>query len=178
MRLDELPTFASHDTVHVVVESPRGSATKLKYDRTLGALTLSRALPTGLTYPHDWGFVPGTQASDGDPVDALVVSDCGTAPGIVIACRVLGVLEVTQNRRDAEGRERNDRLVVVPESAHRFETITDVFMLPHRARDEIASFFVQATAFEGKDVQVLGWKGPADALALVRSSAKRPTQAR
>lgn len=34
-------------------------------------------------------------------------------------------------------------------------------------RDEIAAFFIEATAFEDKDVQVLGWQGPEQALALL-----------
>jgi Inorganic pyrophosphatase len=84
----------------VVVESPRGSSVKLKYDRELGVMTLSRPLPTGLVYPHDWEFVPGTSASDGDPVDALIVSDGGTASGVVVTCRPLGVLEVDQKKRN------------------------------------------------------------------------------
>ena len=99
MQLDQIPTFDKDGAIYVVVESPRGSSVKLKYHRQLGALTLSRPLPAGLTYPHDWGFVPGTLASDGDPVDALVLSDVGTAPGVVIACRPIGVLEIEQNRR-------------------------------------------------------------------------------
>ena len=90
MRLDEIPTFADDGhAFRVVVESPRGSSVKLKYDRELGVMTLSRPLPTGLVYPHDWGFVPGTSASDGDPVDALIVSDGGSASGVVVTCRAL-----------------------------------------------------------------------------------------
>ena len=42
-----------------------------------------RPLPTGVLNPHDWGVVPGTSASDGDPVDALIFSDGGTD------CRIL-----------------------------------------------------------------------------------------
>jgi inorganic pyrophosphatase len=120
MRLDEIPTFADDGKAfRVVVESPRGSSVKLKYDRELGVMTLSRPLPTGVVYPHDWGFVPGTSASDGDPVDALIVSDGGTAPGVVVTCRPLGVLEVDQKKRTGGGRERNDRIIAVPESARR-----------------------------------------------------------
>ena len=178
MRLDEIPTFGKDGALHVVIESPRGSAVKLKYDREFGALMLSRPLPAGLTYPHDWGFVPGTQASDGDPVDALVLSDVGTAPGVVIACRPLGVLEIEQNRRTGEGRERNDRIIAVPQSAHRFDSLDDVFGLPQRAREEIAAFFIQATVFERKDVTVLGWQGPNRAFTLIGRDGRTPPAAR
>src|SRR6185436_12348193 len=70
--LGSLPTFAGNDSCHVVVESPRGSAVKFKYDPERSAFMLSRPLPAGLTYPHDWGFVPSTHASDGDPLDAMI----------------------------------------------------------------------------------------------------------
>jgi inorganic pyrophosphatase len=167
MDLHEIPAFGEGGTIHVVVESPRGSTVKLKYDRHLGALTLSRPLPAGLSYPHDWGFVPSTHASDGDPVDALVLSDVGTAPGVVIACRPIGVLEIEQNRRRGSGRERNDRIIAVPQGAARFDSLRDVFELSERTRDEIAEFFVHASAFERKALTVLGWGGPDRAFALV-----------
>jgi inorganic pyrophosphatase len=168
MRLDQIPPLVDGGTAfRVVVESPRGSAVKLKYDRELGAMTLSRPLPTGVVYPHDWGFVPGTEASDGDPVDAMILSDGGTAPGVVVTCRALGVLEVDQKRRGDDGRERNDRIIAVPQSAHRFDAVPDVFALAARLRAEIEAFFVQVTAFEGKDIKILGWKGPSHAAALL-----------
>jgi inorganic pyrophosphatase len=168
MQLDKIPSFVDGGKAfRVVVESPRGSSMKLKYDSELGAMTLSRPLPIGVVYPHDWGFVPGTQAADGDPIDALILSDGATAPGVVVVCRALGVLEVDQKRRAGEGRERNDRIIAVPQTAHRFGELADVFGLSERVREEIATFFVAVTALEGKDVKILGWKGPSEAAALL-----------
>jgi inorganic pyrophosphatase len=62
-----------------VVECPRGSAVKLKYEPRLGAFTVSRALPLGLTILST-GFIPGTLAADGDPLDALALHDVGAYP--------------------------------------------------------------------------------------------------
>ena len=72
MKLHELPAFVRGSVFRVVVESPRGASVKLKFDTDSGVMSLSRPLTLGLTYPFDWGFVPGTRMSDGDPADAFL----------------------------------------------------------------------------------------------------------
>jgi len=85
MKIEQLPALAEDDTtVHMVVEAPRGATVKLKYAPKLQAFTPARALPLGLAYPFDWGFIPGTRAADGDPVDALALHDTATYPGVVL----------------------------------------------------------------------------------------------
>jgi inorganic pyrophosphatase len=60
---------------------------KFAYDRKLGTFTLRKSLLTGLTYPHDWGFVPSTKADDDDPLDIMIVHDAATFPGLIVTCR-------------------------------------------------------------------------------------------
>jgi len=110
MQLDQIPARTAGG-FHVVVESPRGSPVKLKYDPELSCIVSGRPLPLGFVYPYDWGFVPGTRAPDGDPVDALVFWEVPTFPGIVLRCRALGVLEVEQDGRD--GGRQPDHLPAV-----------------------------------------------------------------
>src|SRR5438105_15580031 len=98
--------------VRVVVESPKGSAVKFDYDPDLEVFAYGKALPLGLTYPYTWGFLPGTKGDDGDPLDVFVLTEAPTYPGVLIECRLLGVLRVEQNGKD--GKERNDRLIAVP----------------------------------------------------------------
>jgi inorganic pyrophosphatase len=88
------PTFNADGALHVVVETPRGSAVKFKYDPTLAAFTLSRPLTLGTVYPYDWGFVPSTRAGDGDPIDAMVLWDGTSFPGLVLPTRLIGLLRV------------------------------------------------------------------------------------
>ena len=63
----KLPVRDKKGDVHVVVETPRGSAAKLEFDPDLQLFTLSKALILGLAYPYDWGFIPSTEGEDGDP---------------------------------------------------------------------------------------------------------------
>jgi inorganic pyrophosphatase len=175
MDLSAIPTFAADDVFHVVVEAPRGSTLKLKYEPKWEALTVSRPLPLGLTYPFDWGFVTSTQAADGDPLDAMMLWDVTSYPGVVIPCRAVSVLRVEQNRRnhDPSERIRNDRVMSIPLAARRNLGISGDAELPSRIREELEQFTVAASALEGKDVRIVGWSDAKAALQLVRDTAVR-----
>jgi inorganic pyrophosphatase len=155
---------------HVVVESPRGSSVKWKYEPAFDAFSVSRPLPLGITYPFDWGFVPGTRAPDGDPLDAMIFWDERCASGAVVPCRALGVLKVEQDSKDHQKRERNDRVLAVPLSSRREASLKSVFELPERVRDELEQFFQAAVAFEEKHLELIGWNGPDEAERLLSES--------
>ena len=165
-----LPTFIGNDAFRVVVESPRGSIVKLKYDPEHHVITLSRPLVAGLAYPYDWGFVPSTHAPDGDPLDAIVMWDGISYPGVVLPCRSIGVLHVEQTSPTSHKRERNDRLIAMPTKAPRWDAIRSVEDFSERIRRELEQFFLSAVAFEGRELAILGWGSPRDALDLVRAS--------
>jgi inorganic pyrophosphatase len=167
--LTRLPASPQEGLIHVVVESPAGSTTKIKYEPELDLFMMSRPLPLGVLYPHDWGFVPGTRAEDGDPVDVLMLSEGTTFPGLLVRARPLGVIRLEQNRRSGGGRERNDRIVAAAEKAPRRELSTAAD-LPERERQEIEQFFLSATFFESKDAVILGWGGPDEVWKLLRAS--------
>lgn len=168
MNLEKLPTRHRDGAVHVVVESPRGSTLKLKYDHTLELFTVSRPLVLGLRYPYDWGFVPGTLAPDGDPLDALVLHEDSTYPGVLLACRPVGVLQVTQKSKEhPDRRERNDRLLVVPITSPRCNEQRSLADVPERVRRELEHFFMAAVALQDKELRLEGWADAAEAEALV-----------
>jgi len=172
MDLTEIPTFASDDTFHVVVESPRGSHVKLKYEARWQTMAISRPLALGLSYPCDWGFVPSTKGPDGDPVDALVYWDTTTAPGVVVECRAGGILRVEQNHLgDPTRRIRNDRLFALPTASRRGSSLVSIADLPSRVRDELTHFVIASTLFEGKDPKVLGWDDPEAALTWLKQQS-------
>ncbi len=171
MNLVSIPAFATEAIFHVVVETPRGSALKLKYEARWEAMSVSRPLPIGIAYPFDWGFVPSTLAADGDPLDAMLLWDVPSFPGVVVPCRAIGVLQVEQNREphDPSHRVRNDRVLCIPLEARRERAVKELDALPARVREELVQFTNASTALEGKDVRVVGWGDAAAALALVRA---------
>jgi len=97
-----LPPFTEDGDVQVVVETPRGSRAKFAYDPKLETFALTKSLLTGLTYPHDWGFVPSTKADDGDPLDIMVIHDAATFPGLVVTCRVISPDRAEEQRQVGE----------------------------------------------------------------------------
>ncbi len=167
-----IPPRDAHGAVRVVIESPRGATVKLKYDSALRAMGLSRPLPLGLAYPYDWGFIPGTRAQDGDPLDALIYWDVPSFPGVVVPCRAIAVIRLEQDSR-TNGRVRNDRIVSVPVKHSRGDDIRSPDDLPARVKDEIAQFFLSAIFFEPKNPRLLGWGGPDEADRLIDDSVPK-----
>lgn len=165
-----LPSFTEDGDLCVVIETPRGSRVKFDYDPKLGTFALSKSLLTGLTYPHDWGFVPSTKADDGDPIDVMVVHDGTTFPGIVLPCRLIGVLQIEQTSKGK--RERNDRLFAVPRRSHSEQALHHVRDLSAPVRQELEKFFAATDELEKKSLEVIGWKGPKVAMQAIKSAAK------
>ena len=132
--------------------------------------TLAKPLMAGLSYPYDWGFIPSTRAEDGDPLDALIIHDAATCPGLVLICRPVGVLEIVQA---ADGKkERNDRLFVVPDRSPFEGDLEDIRQLPKRAKCELEEFFLATDALEDKKLEFLGWEGPAKAKKIIKKLAR------
>jgi inorganic pyrophosphatase len=165
-----LPLFTEDGDVHVVVETPRGSRAKFAYDPKLETFVLSKSLLTGLTYPHDWGFMPSTKADDGDPLDIMVIHDAATFPGVVLTCRIIGILQIEQKSKAKA--ERNDRLFAVPRRSHSEQGLRDVRDLSKPIQQELEKFFIATDELEDKKLEIIGWGGPKVAMKAIKDSAK------
>ena len=168
--LTKLPLWMSGGCVHVVVETPRLARVKLAYEPELESFVMSRALMLGLAFPYDWGFLPSTLGEDGDPLDALIMHDSPTSPGLVVRCRIAGALKVEQ-MEDGKS-ERNDRFIVVPDHDHRAKNLDDARDLPKAVKSEIKKFFEASVATEDKELKFLGWAGPKEAMKLIKAGEK------
>src|ERR1700744_5731989 len=73
----------------IVVETPKGSRNKYKYEPECDCLELAAALPEGMNSPYDFGFIPSTLGGAGDPLDVLILMDAPVVPGCVIRGRLI-----------------------------------------------------------------------------------------
>jgi inorganic pyrophosphatase len=164
------PRDARSGLVNVVVETPAGSRNKFKFDETRGLFLLHKVLPVGAAFPFDFGFVPGTRAEDGDPLDILVLGDEPTFTGCLLTVRLLGTIEAAQR----EGRKtiRNDRLIGTPQTAKIRPAARSLEDVPARVLDQIEHFFVAYNQFEGREFVPRRRRGPAAAETRLRKAVR------
>lgn len=153
--------------LRVVIETPKGSRNKFAFDPDEHIFELKKVLPSGMTFPYDFGFVPSTEAEDGDPIDVLVLMDEPAFPGCILSCRLIGVIEGEQAGKN--GKERNDRIVAVEKDAHSWADIKTVHDLGKQFVRELENFFVNYHELTGTKYRVLGLKGPNEARKLVKA---------
>src|SRR5262249_30782823 len=157
--------------LNVVIDTPKGSRNKYKFDEPSGQWCLSKVLPQGACFPFDFGFVPSTAADDGDPLDVLLVADEPVFTGCVVPARLIGVLEAEQTEKGKT--IRNDRLIAVVETAYnppRYRALEEV---ESRLLDEIEHFFTAYNRAEGREFRPLGRGGPDRASELLKQAMDR-----
>jgi inorganic pyrophosphatase len=170
--LDRLP-LVDKDTgdYSVVLETPKDSHNKYKYDAECDAIRLGAALAEGLAFPYDFGFFPSTKGDDGDPLDVLLFLDNPLPPGCVATARLIGVLEVEQ-KEQGKPWKRNDRFFAVATHAHTHEALKHLDDLRPHLLTEIESFFTHYAGLNGKKLRVVKRSGPRRARKLLKAGAK------
>jgi inorganic pyrophosphatase len=157
---------ADKQVLRVVIETPKGSRNKFAFNADEHIFELKKVLPAGMAFPYDFGFVPSTEADDGDPVDVLVLMDEPAFPGCVLKCRPIGVIQGEQGNKK---KIRNDRIIAVERDAHSWADIKTIGDLGKQFVRELEEFFVNYHRLSGEQYRVLAPKGPAHARKLVKS---------
>ncbi|HVT79088.1 MAG TPA: inorganic diphosphatase [Phycisphaerae bacterium] len=170
--LIHIPTRNSEGLWNVVVETPRGVRHKFKYDPKLHVFSLHHTLPEGMAFPYDFGFLPGTAGEDGDPLDVLLLLRDATFCGCVVPAHLVGVIEAKQREKDGE-KERNDRLVAIPDSLRDRDQTRSAKELNPTILKEVEAFFKNYNALDGKQFEVLAVRGPKAAETLVREGMRK-----
>jgi inorganic pyrophosphatase len=158
MSLDNVtPGSKTPDTFNVIIEIPM-NADPIKYevDKETGAIFVDRFMSTAMHYPTNYGYVPKTLSGDGDPVDVLVITPVPLIPGVVVPCRAIGILKMT----DEAGED--GKVLAVPTDKilslySRWQKPDDLNPMRLKA---IEHFFEHYKDLEpGKWVKVQGWEG-------------------
>ena len=162
MSLDNVsPGDKVPEAFNVIIEIPmNGDPIKYEVDKESGAIFVDRFMNTAMHYPTNYGYVPKTIAGDGDPVDVLVVTPVPLMPGVVVPCRAIGILKMT----DEAGED--GKVLAVPTNKilslySRWNKPEDLNPMRLKA---IEHFFEHYKDLEqGKWVKVAGWEGPESA---------------
>jgi inorganic pyrophosphatase len=141
-------------TVNVVIETPRGSKYKYKFDAETNRFKVKKLLPAGLAFPYDFGFIPGTKGEDGDPLDVMIFAEDSYLPGSVIECEIIGAIKAKQI--SDEESVRNDRIIVVPTLLIEKDGEVELEDFSKHKIKEIENFFVYYNRMEKKEFRPLG----------------------
>lgn len=147
--------------VEAVIEIPTGSQNKYEFDPDSGKFKLDRVLYSPMHYPTEYGYLENTLALDGDPLDILVYTTFPTFPGCVIDARVIGFL----NMSDDKGRD--EKLLAVPVNDPRFDHVNQLEDMPEHVLKEIAHFFRVYKDLENKETIIEGWEDADKAAKLI-----------
>ncbi len=170
--LDKISPFdEKSEELNVIIDTPKGSRNKYKFDEEIGLYKLGGVLPVGAYFPFDFGFIPNTLGGDGDPLDVLVLMDEPAFCGCLISARLIGVIEANQTERDGKT-ERNDRLIAVASESNTHKDIKSLNDLNETLVDEIEHFFKSYNEAKGKKFESLGRFAAQKAKKIVEKGIK------
>ena len=157
--------------VNVVIEIPmNGDPVKYELDKATGALFIDRFMSTAMHYPCNYGYIPHTLSDDGDPVDVLVITPFPLIPGVVVRCRPLAVLKMT----DEAGGDEKVLAVPIDRLTSMYTGVKSLADLPAIQVERITHFFEHYKDLEpGKWVKVDGWLGVVEAQQAIVDGVAR-----
>jgi inorganic pyrophosphatase len=156
--------------IDIIIETPKGSTQKYNYDPDSHFFKLKKILPSGMVFPYDFGFVPGTKGEDGDPLDVILISEFYSFPGCMIECRIIGGLKALQSKEAGKKEKiRNDRYLAIPMQSVIFENIKSIDDLPKRIIKELEEFFINYNKVQEKEFEVMEKMSPEKSWKLIKS---------
>jgi inorganic pyrophosphatase len=153
------------ECVNVVIEIPKGGVVKYELDKDTNCIFVDRILKTPMAYPINYGYIPGTHADDGDPLDAMVLGDYAFAPGSVVECEAVGVMMMEDESGVDEKILMRPKAKIDASLAH----INDIEDVSSLTKQKIEHFFQRYKDLdEGKWAKTQGYQNRDVALAIIR----------
>lgn len=160
---DISPKKISQENFTAVIEIPKGSKIKYELDKETGFLMMDRILYTSTHYPANYGFIPRTYASDGDPLDVLVLCSETLEPLSLLSCYPIGVIKMIDNGSSDE------KIIAIPFNDPVYNCYNDINELPKHIFDEMSHFFSVYKTLEGKDTAIEEIEGKQTAKNVIQS---------
>jgi len=168
--MSDVPAFDEKTRdLNAIVDTPKGSRNKFKFDEEKGRFKLAGTLPVGNSFPFDFGFIPSTLGEDGDALDVLILMDEPAFTGCLVPSKLIGVIEA--NQTEAGETSRNDRLIAIAAGSRNYSHIRFLGDLNSNLIDEIEHFFISYNDAKGKQFEVLKRSGPERGRWLIEQAA-------
>jgi len=129
------PKRVSPQRFIAVIEISKGSKKKYELDKETGMIILDRILHTSTHYPANYGFIPRTLSSDGDPLDVLVLCGEDLEPLCLVECYPIGLVRMIDEDLT------DDKVIAVPFSDPIWSYYHNLGDLPPHMADEFKHFF-------------------------------------
>ncbi len=167
MNLEKITYGENPDKIRAIIEIPYGSNIKYEIDKESGAVVLDRVMHSAMFYPANYGFVNNTLSQDGDPADILILTEYPMQAGIVLDCRLVGVL-LMENESGVD-----EKLLAVPTSKidPTYDEIKDLEDIPAHTLAKIKNFFETYKMLEpNKWVKVKEFQNRATATQILQDA--------
>lgn len=151
--------------LNAIIEISYGSKIKYELDKENNKLIVDRILQASMVYPANYGYIDGTLAQDGDPLDVLVLTNYNLIPGCCIAINPVGVIFM----EDEKGVD--EKILAVPGEKvdKNYDNIQDICDIPKQTIKEIIHFFEHYKDLEdGKYVKILKTGTKTEAIEIIK----------
>jgi inorganic pyrophosphatase len=153
--------------VLVYVEISKDSYVKYEVDEETGFLMADRFLYTAMKFPFNYGFIPNSMSEDNDPTDVMILSSESVIPGVVVKCKVIGMLQM----KDEAGIDTKIIAVPVLKIDPLYGKYNDITDVPSAVKEKIKHFFDHYKELEpNKWVKTEKFLGKEAAMKAVKKS--------
>ncbi|BDV02276.1 MAG: inorganic pyrophosphatase [Candidatus Hepatoplasma vulgare] len=146
----------------IVIEIPKGS--NVKYEILNGNIVVDRILFGSMFYPENYGYFEETLDWDGDPLDAIVISEQGFYPKSRVKVRIIGAMKMI------DGGETDTKIITVIDVDPRFDHIKKLEDIPKHQLNIYKDFFENYKNLQNKKVIIGGFENLEFALKEIKEA--------
>ena len=150
----------------VYIEIEKGGLIKYEYDKDEGKLIVDRVMPASHPYPYAYGFFSGTLGSDGDELDALIISNSdGIKNDTTYNAYIIGALVM----EDEHGNDH--KVLAIPKTEYETGIIQSLYDMSAETLESIQTFFANYKKNEPDKWSIVsGFVGKSSAMQLYKKS--------